>query len=190
MGVLLASSPPPHISSSICCGSQFSWNSRVVVSVIPPASGVVKVKPGFILRCNCSSNSSSGPAGPSSPGENENKTVLDAFFLGKAFAETLNERIESTVGEILSTIGRLQAEQQKQVEDFQEEVLERAKRSKEKAAKEAMEVQGLIPKASATEVSTVDATIPSVNETQSIVITDEDEKPTSEVPTSDVPTES
>lgn len=52
-------------------------------------------------------------------GENENKTVLDAFFLGKAFAETLNERIESTVGEILSTIGRLQAEQQKQVEDFQ-----------------------------------------------------------------------
>jgi len=39
--------------------------------------------------------------------------------LGKAVAEALNERIESTVGEILSTVGRLQAEQQKQVQDFQ-----------------------------------------------------------------------
>lgn len=52
-------------------------------------------------------------------GENENRTVLDAFFLGKALAEALNERIESTVGEFLSTVGRLQAEQQKQVLDFQ-----------------------------------------------------------------------
>lgn len=75
---------------------------------------------------------------------------------------------------------------------MQEEVLERAKRSKEKAAKEAMvmEEQGLIPKSSAIEVSTVDATTPSVNDAQSIVITDEDEKPTSEVPTADVSTES
>lgn len=54
-----------------------------------------------------------------SAGESERRNVLDAFFLGKALAETLNERIESTVGEFLSTIGRLQAEQQKQVQDFQ-----------------------------------------------------------------------
>ena len=52
-------------------------------------------------------------------GENESKEVLDAFFLGKALAEALNERIESTVGEFLSTVGRLQAEQQKQVQEFQ-----------------------------------------------------------------------
>ncbi|KAK1398008.1 Pantoate--beta-alanine ligase-like [Heracleum sosnowskyi] len=185
MGGLLASSPP---SCTIYSGTQFSWSSKAVVSVIHRASRVVKVNPRVIFRCNCSS--SSGPGGPSSPGENENKTVLDAFFLGKAFAETLNERIESTVGEFLSTIGRLQAEQQKQVEDFQEEVLERAKRSKEKAAKEAMEVQGLVPKSPAIEASTVDPTVPSVNDTQSIVITDEDEKPTSSIPTADVPTES
>lgn len=51
--------------------------------------------------------------------ENESKQVLDAFFLGKAFAEALNERIESTVGEVLSTVGRLQAEQQKQIQEFQ-----------------------------------------------------------------------
>ncbi|THG13835.1 hypothetical protein TEA_014313 [Camellia sinensis var. sinensis] len=80
--------------------------------------------------------------------ENDSRSVLDAFFLGKALAEALNERIESTVGEFLSTIGRLQAEQQKQVQDFQEDVFERAKREKEKAAREAMEAQGLVPKSS------------------------------------------
>ena len=44
---------------------------------------------------------------------------MDAFFLGKAVAEALNERVESAVGEFFSTIGRLQAEQQKQIQDFQ-----------------------------------------------------------------------
>lgn len=52
-------------------------------------------------------------------GDNESKTVLDAFFLGKAIGEALTERIESVVGEVLSTIGRVQSEQQKQVQDFQ-----------------------------------------------------------------------
>lgn len=45
--------------------------------------------------------------------------MLDAFFLGKALAEVINERIESTVGEVLGTIGRFQAEQQKQVQEIQ-----------------------------------------------------------------------
>lgn len=45
--------------------------------------------------------------------------MLDAFFLGKALAEVINERIESTVGEVLSTIGKFQAEQQKQVQEIQ-----------------------------------------------------------------------
>lgn len=45
--------------------------------------------------------------------------MLDAFFLGKALAEVINERIESTVGEVLGNIGRFQAEQQKQVQEIQ-----------------------------------------------------------------------
>ncbi|GAB4830163.1 hypothetical protein Ancab_019805 [Ancistrocladus abbreviatus] len=88
-------------------------------------------------------NSSTSPGAPG-PGENESRIILDAFFLGKAFGEALSERIESTVGEFLSTIGRLQAEQQKQIQEFQEDVLERAKRVKEKAAREATEEQALI----------------------------------------------
>ncbi|KAL0419663.1 UNVERIFIED_CONTAM: putative protein, chloroplastic [Sesamum radiatum] len=101
--------------------------------------------PRINLSCSCSGDS----------GENESKAILDAFFLGKAVAEAVNERIESAVGEFLSTIGRLQAEQQKQVQEFQEDVLEKARRAKEQAAREAMEAQGLIPKSSAVEISTV-----------------------------------
>ncbi|WOL07466.1 hypothetical protein Cni_G16207 [Canna indica] len=78
--------------------------------------------------------------------ENDRKTVLDAFFLGKALAETLNERIESNVGEALSVLGRWQAEQQKQIQDFQEEVIIRAKKAKEKAALEAMGEKGVLSK--------------------------------------------
>ncbi|KAL1200414.1 hypothetical protein V5N11_032242 [Cardamine amara subsp. amara] len=87
-------------------------------------------------------------------GENENKNVLDAFFLGKALAEVINERIESTVGEVLGSIGRFQAEQQKQVQEIQEEVLERAKRAKERAARETMESQGLVTSTSIVESNT------------------------------------
>lgn len=103
---------------------------------------------------------------PPGSGESDNKTVLDAFFLGKALGEALTERIESAVGEVLSTIGRLQSEQQKQVQEFQEDVLERAKRAKEKAAREALQDQGRLipsstePNASATNGSTSSASLP------------------------------
>ena len=51
-------------------------------------------------------------------GDNGSKAVLDAFFLGKAFAEALTERVESVVGEVFSVVGQWQAEQQKQVQEF------------------------------------------------------------------------
>ncbi|KAL8055372.1 hypothetical protein ABFX02_04G051800 [Erythranthe guttata] len=108
----------------------------------------------FPRTVNCRRNGSADS-------ENESRAILDAFFLGKAVAEALNERIESSVGEFLSTIGRLQAEQQKQVQEFQDEVLEKARRAKEQAAREAMEAKGLIPKASTF------APIPPVNEVAS-----------------------
>lgn len=107
------------------------------------------VLPRHRFRCNCNSSTPGGPV----PGENESKQVLDAFFLGKALAEALNERVESAVGELLSTVGRLQAEQQKQVQEFQDEVVERAKKAKVKAAREAMEAQGIVPKSPASSVS-------------------------------------
>ncbi|KAK4706752.1 hypothetical protein R3W88_033716 [Solanum pinnatisectum] len=127
------------------------WNSS-----FPTTNRSGNVAP-LTFTCNFSSNP------PPPPGENESKNILDAFFLGKALAEAVTERIESTVGEFLSTVGRLQAEQQKQVQDFQEEVLERAKQAKEKAARETMETQGLISNSYAADTSTAAAASASGN---------------------------
>ncbi|KAK9137862.1 hypothetical protein Sjap_008456 [Stephania japonica] len=104
------------------------------------------------LNVQCSSKGSGSPGFD----ETDLKNVVDAFFLGKALAEVISERVESTVGELLSTFGRLQAEQQKQVQEFQEEVLERAKREKEKAARESLEAQGVVPNPTLVTVQTVD----------------------------------
>uniref|UniRef100_A0A7N0UIX7 Uncharacterized protein n=1 Tax=Kalanchoe fedtschenkoi TaxID=63787 RepID=A0A7N0UIX7_KALFE len=141
-------------------GQVFSRKSNSAVArspfrSVPKIGGVagVGVRNGGRLLCN-----SSMTPGGSGSGDNESKSVLDAFFLGKAVAEALSERIESTVGEILSTVGRLQAEQQKQVQEFQEEVLERAKRAKETAAREAKELQGLPVKSTTTNASVVKST--------------------------------
>ncbi|KAA8550642.1 hypothetical protein F0562_002326 [Nyssa sinensis] len=156
---------------------------------LPRCCSHLKLKPtGFAargfpktsLRCN----SSTRPGGPG-PGESDSRSVLDAFFLGKALAEALNERIESTVGEFLSAIGRLQAEQQKQVQDFQEDVLERAKRAKEKAARDAMETQGLIPKSSATASSSNDVETSAISPSSSnfrVPTADTDAVPTNNEP--------
>ncbi|XP_022154385.1 uncharacterized protein At4g13200, chloroplastic [Momordica charantia] len=102
--------------------------------------GIPHFPPNSSPRSKARCCSSSGPGGFGS-GDGDSRTVLDAFFLGKALAEALTERIESTVGEVLSGIGRLQAERQKQIVDFQEEVIERAKRAKDKAARDSIEVQ-------------------------------------------------
>ncbi|KAK1289899.1 Uncharacterized protein QJS10_CPB18g01988 [Acorus calamus] len=134
VSVSTPSVPSPTALKSNRCGRlgllspsqslQYPWRLR--------GSGGVKV--------HCSnSRPGSGPGG-----DNESKAVLDAFFLGKAFAEALNERIGSSIGEVLSVIGQWQAEQQKQVQDFQDEVLERATKAKEKAALEVIEEQGVI----------------------------------------------
>ncbi|KAM0944993.1 putative plastoglobular protein [Dioscorea sansibarensis] len=129
--------PIPH-----CPPSSSSPPYQLPVSSFALVSLSSEAPPFPRVRIRCSSARTPG----SGSGENESKAVLDAFFLGKAFAEALNERIGSTVGEILSVVGQWQAEQQKQVQDFQEEVLERAKRAKERAALEVTEQKGDVSK--------------------------------------------
>lgn len=175
-GVTSASPPTTTLCSSIQSKTQASFfsNSLSSVPVIPrtlTCSSNLKLNGlGFFggakspRRIPLQCNSTTKPGPPSGSGDGESRTVLDAFFLGKAVAEALNERIESAVGEFLSTAGRLQAEQQKQVQEFQEDVLERAKKAKEKAAREAMEARGLVPKSrtvNATPVSVATSASPS-----------------------------
>lgn len=143
-GTLLPLSFPNSITTS---SPSPPHHSRTISPLTPNTTSFSSHLNLRSFRCNSTSS-------PGGPGQNESKSVLDAFFLGKALAEALSERIESTVGEFLSTVGRVQAEQQKQVQEFQEDVLERAKRAKEVAARESMEAQGLTPKSSTVGMST------------------------------------
>ncbi|KAL2488080.1 uncharacterized protein Fot_41372 [Forsythia ovata] len=147
---------PPRIPSKIhqLCSAGFPREIPASCTNLKLNSTGLQKFPRFNLKCNSSTGH-----GDSGSGENESRTVLDAFFLGKAMAEALGERLESSVGEFLSVIGTLQAEQQKKVQEFQEEVLERAKRAKEQAAREAMEAQDVIPESSAADISTVNSVI-------------------------------
>ncbi|KAJ8639202.1 hypothetical protein MRB53_015896 [Persea americana] len=151
------SASPRSLSTPLESGrGSFSSVSFSPLSPPFPVSSTLKPKclRGFSrFRIYCSNRQGFDSGG------NDSKTVLDAFFLGKAVAEALTERIEATVGEFVSVIGQWQAEQRKQVQDLQEEVFERATKAKEKAAREALEEKGIILKSTMTPV---DAGTPAV----------------------------
>ncbi|XP_011083122.1 uncharacterized protein At4g13200, chloroplastic isoform X1 [Sesamum indicum] len=151
-----------------------SRDNRMFPSNLKPVSSGLRKSPSISLRCNSTGDS----------GENESRSVLDAFFLGKALGEALTERIESTVGEILSVIGSLQAEQQKQILEFQEEVLEKARRAKEQASRDAVEAQGLVSKSTALGVSTVNSVLETTSTVSDSVISaaSSTQKPTNDDP--------
>ncbi|NMF58166.1 DUF6825 family protein [Pseudanabaena yagii] len=58
------------------------------------------------------------------------KTPLDAFFIGRATAEAVIDRIEHTVTDALSALGKFDAEQREQIRIFVETVLEKAEQQK------------------------------------------------------------
>ncbi|KAL5702495.1 hypothetical protein ACHQM5_027708 [Ranunculus cassubicifolius] len=150
------------MNSSICSTSISCYSPKLKLSstnFVPFCSSNLKFKTLAHTKLSVKCSSSKNPGS----GETESNGLLDAFFLGKALAETINERIESTVGEVLSVVGRLQAEQQKQVQEFQEDVLERAKKAKDQAAREVLEAQGPSSKPTTTvAVSAVDVSGPIV----------------------------
>jgi vacuolar-type H+-ATPase subunit H len=53
--------------------------------------------------------------------------VLDAFFVGKALAETLLERAGEAVSEALSAVGRAEAERDEAIRQFQDDVVNKAR---------------------------------------------------------------
>ncbi|HAC64179.1 MAG TPA: hypothetical protein DCF68_11720 [Cyanothece sp. UBA12306] len=52
--------------------------------------------------------------------------VLHAFFLGRAFAEVVSEKIEDSLTNALSELGKFDAEQREHLKQFIEEVQTRA----------------------------------------------------------------
>jgi polyhydroxyalkanoate synthesis regulator phasin len=59
--------------------------------------------------------------------------LVDAFFVGRAVAEVLSERLEHTVTDTLSELGKFDAEAREHLRHFSDEVLERANRAAEAA---------------------------------------------------------
>ncbi len=52
--------------------------------------------------------------------------VLQAFFVGRALAEGLNEQVEAVLSNALSDLGKFDAEQREKLRTFSEQVLNRA----------------------------------------------------------------
>jgi uncharacterized protein YceH (UPF0502 family) len=60
--------------------------------------------------------------------------VIHAFFLGRALAEVLNEKIEDTLTDALSELGKFDAEQRERLHQFIAEVQARAERDTSQGA--------------------------------------------------------
>ncbi|NDJ24864.1 hypothetical protein GS682_25115 [Nostoc sp. B(2019)] len=58
---------------------------------------------------------------------------VQAFFVGRAVAEVINERLEVALTDALSDLGKFDAEAREQLRQFTDEVLERANRAAEAA---------------------------------------------------------
>ncbi|MBD2528612.1 hypothetical protein KBT16_27325 [Nostoc sp. CCCryo 231-06] len=59
--------------------------------------------------------------------------LVQAFFVGRAVAEVVNERLEVALTDALSDLGKFDAEAKEQLRQFTEEVIERANRAAEAA---------------------------------------------------------
>jgi polyhydroxyalkanoate synthesis regulator phasin len=57
--------------------------------------------------------------------------LIHAFFLGRAAAEILSEKLENALTDTLSELGKFDAEAREQLRQFTEQVMERANREAE-----------------------------------------------------------
>jgi len=57
--------------------------------------------------------------------------LVNAFFIGRALAETIAKQTESALSDALSELGKFDAEQRERLRQFTEEVLEKARQERE-----------------------------------------------------------
>ena len=58
----------------------------------------------------------------------ESFDLLEAFFIGRALAETINERLGTLAADTFAEIGKLEAEIRRSISEFENEVVERGRR--------------------------------------------------------------
>ena len=71
----------------------------------------------------------------------ESREVLDAFFVGKALAETLLERAGGVFADTLSEIAKFDAETREEIRQFQDDVMGKAREEMYRARGEEEENQ-------------------------------------------------
>lgn len=59
--------------------------------------------------------------------------LVNAFFLGRALAEGINEQVETAVSSVLSEVGKFDAEQRENFRNFTEQVQARAQQDASQA---------------------------------------------------------
>lgn len=57
--------------------------------------------------------------------------LINAFFVGRAVAEIINEQLENALTDALSELGKFDAEQRERLRHFTQEVIDRANREAE-----------------------------------------------------------
>jgi chemotaxis regulatin CheY-phosphate phosphatase CheZ len=57
--------------------------------------------------------------------------IVHAFFVGRALAETVYEQAEASLTDVLSELGKLDAELRENLRDFTEQVMERAQQEEQ-----------------------------------------------------------
>ena len=61
--------------------------------------------------------------------------ISEAFFVGKALAEVVGEKIEDNLTSLLSDIGKFDAETKQRLQEFAEEVKARAEKNKDNSVR-------------------------------------------------------
>jgi polyhydroxyalkanoate synthesis regulator phasin len=56
------------------------------------------------------------------------KPILNSFFVGRALAQSLNDKLGETLTYTLSELGKINAEQSEKLRNFTQEVIDRAAR--------------------------------------------------------------
>ncbi|KAL3147919.1 hypothetical protein ABBQ32_002629 [Trebouxia sp. C0010 RCD-2024] len=92
-----------------------------------------------IARCSVSVRARS------SGQRDSNKAVLEAFFLGRAFAEAINDRLGAALGDLLSEFGKADAERRQFWKEFEAEVQDRASAALSKATQSSKYTQRQLP---------------------------------------------
>ncbi|DBB07309.1 TPA: hypothetical protein ACH3X3_008809 [Trebouxia sp. C0006] len=87
------------------------------------------------------------------------RSVLEAFFIGRAFAETVNDRLGAALGDFLSEIAKADAERRQVWKEFESEVQDRAKAALFKSTQSRLPRQKQLPENASLPRTTTNAPI-------------------------------